>query len=500
MTASTRATGVRVGRRDYAVALLLGAAAVLAFAPAGLALAGVGALGGLVHLWLRAARSREAFALGYAFGLGFFLAGVSWVYVSMNLFGGMTPVLAAVATLGFCAFLALFPAAAGWLQAQVPGAPLSRAALAIPPAWMLMEWLRGWVLTGFPWLGFGYATADTWLAGFAPLVGAHGASLLFLVVAGLAACAARGDRRRLCLGVLVALLAGGHALRQVDWTTPTGTVTVSLLQGNIPQEMKFRPERYARTLETYAQLAEGAKARLVVLPETAVPRFLDLVDPAWLARLEAVARANGGDVLLGIPVRTGPDTYLNSVVSLGTSPPQRYDKSHLVPFGEFIPPGFGWIMRGLSIPLSDFARGPATQAPLAVAGERVALSICYENAYGEELARQLPQATLLVNVSNVAWFGDSLAPAQHLGIARLRALETGRMHLTATNTGITAAIDRDGRVLAQLPQFTLGRLNVTAVRYEGATPYVRWGDLGALGLAAVLLAVAALLARAGGRR
>ena len=267
-----------------------------------------------------------------------------------------------------------------------------------------------------------------------------------------------------------------------------------MLQGDVPQDLKFDPGRYAKTLETYARLAGQSRAKLIVLPETALPRFLDSIDPAYLQHLATIARRNSGDMLLGVPYRAGPGEYYNSVISLGSSPSQIYNKVHLVPFGEFVPPGFGWIVRILSIPLADFSRGAPDQKPLAVAGQRVAVDICYEDAYGAAIARSLPAATLLVNVSNVAWFGDSLAPAQHLEIARLRALETGRMMLTATNTGITAAIGPHGRVLARLPEFVVASLEVEAQGYTGTTPYVRTGDW------PVLLACAALLALFARRR
>jgi apolipoprotein N-acyltransferase len=239
--------------------------------------------------------------------------------------------------------------------------------------------------------------------------------------------------------------------------------------------MKFSPQRYAGIFDSYARLAESTGAKLIVLPETALPRFYHRIDPAELARLEAAARSNGGDLLLGVPYAQD-ENYYNSVLTLGVSPQQSYHKRHLVPFGEFIPPGFGWVLEILHIPMSDFGRGSAGQPPLKVAGQRVAVNICYEDVFGEEIAQRAADATLLVNMSNVAWFGDSLAPAQHLQIARLRALETGRMHLTATNTGITAAIDRDGRVLGRLPQFAEARLEVAAQGYEGMTPYLHLHD------------------------
>jgi len=482
------------------VAFLAGAAAVLGFSPIDFFPATLGALAVLVHLWVRAASPGAAFRLGFFFGLGLYGAGVSWVYVSLNRFGAMPAPLAATATLGYCAFLALFPALAGWVQARIardsePPEAL-RAALLIPAAWVLLEWPLCWFLTGFPWLAIGYTAIDDPLSGFAPVGGVYAVSLALAVAAGLLWCIALGRARWVAAGALALVLACGYGLRAKEWTTPVGApLRVALLQGNVPQEMKFDPARYARILETYAQLAEASSAKLIVLPETAVPRFLDLVDPAFTERLKAAAVRNGGDLLLGVPVRSAPDRYLNSVISLGVSPSLRYDKVHLVPFGEFVPPGFGWIVRVLSIPLADFSLGATDQRPMAVAGQRVALNVCYEDAYGAEIIRQLPEATLLVNVSNVAWFGDSLAPAQHLQIARMRALETGRVYLTAANTGITAAIWPDASVRAQMKQFVQGQVDVDVRGYSGATPYVRFGDWPTVLLALLALGFVALRRR-----
>jgi len=477
------------------IALLAGAATVLAFAPVGFYPLALASFAVLVRLWMRAA-PRACFRSGFAFGLGLFGGGVSWVYVSLSQFGGMPAPLAGLATFLFCAFIALFPAAAGWLQARVPAADGARACLVIPAAWTLFEWLRGWILTGFPWLAAGYAATGWPPQGYAPLLGAYGLSFITLGAAGMLWGLVTKKKIRF-LVLLVAVVGVGQALRAVDWTAPAGEpVRAALLQGNIEQEMKFLAERYARILETYARLAEETSARLIILPETAVPRFYDGVEPEYLARLDAAAKRNGGDLLLGVPYREAQDRYYNSVVTLGTAPRQIYHKVHLVPFGEFVPPGFGWVLHVLQIPLSDFSRGSPVQTPLAVAGQRVAVNICYEDAFGDETARSLPEATLLVNVSNVAWFGDSLAPSQHLQIARLRAIETGRMHLSATNSGVTAAIDRDGRVLAQLPQFAAGRLEIAAQGYAGATPYVRLRDWPTLVGALLALAIASSIAAA----
>ena len=479
----------------FFLAFLAGAATVFAFAPIGLYPLAFFSFAVLVHFWLRAT-PLQALLFGFAFGLGLFGAGASWVYVSLNQFGGMPAPLALVATLGFCALLALFTAAAGWLQARVPAGELVRACLLIPACWTLGEWLRSWLLTGFPWLSAGYASAGWSMQGFAPLLGVFGVSFLTLSLAGMVWLIATKTGRFAPLIALVALISAGETLRHLEWTAAQGEpVSVALLQGNIPQELKFQPERYGRILETYARLAEETRARLIVLPETAVPRMHDSVDPAYFARLEQAARRNGGDLLLGVPYRAAPHEFYNSVMSLGISQRQLYHKTHLVPFGEFIPPGFAWIMQWLNIPMGNFSRGAPDQPPLAVAGQRVAINICYEDSFGEDIARRLPQATLLVNMSNVAWFGDSLAPAQHLQIARMRAIETGRMHLAATNTGITAAIDRDGRVLARLPQFAEGRLEIAAQGYGGATPYARFRDWPAIFGALLVLVVTVFIAR-----
>ena len=477
------------------IPLFAGAATVLAFAPAGFQPLTLATFALLVHRWSGAA-PRKCFLTGFWFGLGFFLAGVSWVYVSMTEFGGMPVPLAVLCTFVFCAFLALFPATAGWLQARIPAPLAVRVCLLIPAAWTVFEWLRGVIFTGFPWLAVGYAAVGWPLQGYAPLAGVYLMTFLTLGLAGMAWLIFRRVQPTPALIGFIAILGAGEALRHVDWTGPEGpSLDVSLLQGNVAQEMKFRPERYAKILDTYARLAGASKAKLIVLPETAVPNWLDQVDPNYLAQLAAVARRNGGDLLLGIAYREPPRSLYNSVVSLGTARPQLYHKYHLVPFGEFVPPGFDWLMRTVDIPMSNFSRGRLAPPPIDVAGQRVAINICYEDVFGDEIAARLPEATLLVNVSNVAWFGDSLAPAQHLQMARLRAVETGRMHLTATNTGITAAIDRDGRIIARLPQYQEGRLEVQAQGYAGMTPYAHLRDWPILALCLGLLVACVIIGR-----
>ncbi|MBI4294339.1 MAG: apolipoprotein N-acyltransferase [Betaproteobacteria bacterium] len=452
-----------------------------ALAPAALAL--------LYYLWQRADSPRRAAALGFAFGLGHFGTGVSWIYVSLHEFGMMPAPLAAAATLAFCCYLALFPALVGSLQARIGASPPLRFLVLVPALWTLAEWLRSWLLTGFPWLSVGYSQIDTPLAGFAPIAGMFGVSFATCLLSGLALLVLGAGRARVpAVAAIVLLVAAGQGLRAIEWTRPVAEpVRVALVQGNIPQSLKFDPRRYAVTLDTYRRLVLASDAQLVVLPETAIPRFLDAVDPRYLAELAHHAGSRGADILLGVPLREPGGRMTNGVVTLGASPPQRYSKVHLVPLGEFVPPEFGWIVSVLRIPLADFDSGSDLQQPLEAGGARVAVNICYEDAFGEEIIRQLPKATLLVNVSNVAWFGDSLAPAQHLQISRMRALETGRAMLRATNTGVTAIIDQRGTVIGRLPGFAEGVLTGAVQQFTGATPYVRLGNVPALATAALLV-------------
>ncbi len=475
-------------------AFVLGALSVAGFAPFGLFPLPFLTLALLFHGWRDATPARAA-KLGYAWGLGFFLAGVSWVYVSLNEFGGMAAPVAAIATLLFCLVLALFPALTGYAFARLRSGRAVVDALLVAALWTLAEWLRGWVFTGFPWLSLGYSqTPPSPLSGFAPLLGVYGVGLLVAFGAAAAAFAPRGRA-----AVLLALLfAAGFVLRGVAFTHAQGEpLRVSLLQGNIPQSLKWDPQRAALSLDTYAALVARTPADLTVLPETALPVFFDELPRELLFDL-----TRHGPVLAGVAVRTRENGqlsgYTNGAVALqreGTGfEVQGYAKRHLVPFGEYAPPGFGWFFKLARIPMSDFSAGPPLQPPLAAAGQKLAPTICYEDLFGEELIRALPAATLLVNLSNTAWFGDSLAQPQHLQISQMRALETGRPMLRATNTGMTAAIAADGTVVAVLEPFTTGALVAQVHGHGGTTPYVRYGNVGAVTLALLAL-LPALLAR-----
>jgi apolipoprotein N-acyltransferase len=474
----------------WLAAFLLGAASVLGFAPFRLFPLPLVTFAIATALWRSAPTPRHAAASGFAFGLGMFLAGVSWIYVSLQEFGGMPVPLAALATLLFCGVLALFPAAAAWLVARLRGGGFWRDSLLAAGSWTVTEWLRGWLFTGFPWLALGYSQSPpSPLAGLAPVVGVYGLSFLAAFMAALLALSwKRQEQMFWAAGVVLVIISLGSGIAGWPWTTPKSEpLSVSLLQGNIEQSLKWRPELLDRSLDTYRRLAHEHPARLVVLPETALPTTLDMLGPSYLADLAA---GKNSEVLVGIVTHDERGRYYNSAVGIAAGAEQRYHKSHLVPFGEFVPPGFAWTLALLRIPMSNFTRGAIDQPPLDLAGEKVAVNICYEDAFGEEIIRVLPEATLLVNLSNVAWFGDSLAPAQHLQIAQLRALETGRYMLRATNTGKTAVVDPHGEIVAQLPTFTAGALQAEVRGYLGLTPYARWGNEPVVTLALLTLALA----------
>jgi apolipoprotein N-acyltransferase len=535
MAASTthrRIVRTRAGAAAFGFGLLHAAS----FAPLQHWLVSLVALAGLFatmrHATRRGATPTAQAGLAAAFGMGWFGAGLSWLFVSMHTYGNLPAPMAAAAVVLFAAYLSLYPAAAGWVAFRFCArrGPLVLAA-GLAGAWTLAELARGWVLTGFPWLAVGYAQIDGPLARLAPLAGVYGVGAAAVAVAALAAGAwpAHGggrvdtrDARRAAVasasGAAV-LLALALAVPRGGWTEPTGQpLSVRLVQGNVAQDMKFRPERVVAAMQDYAALFEAGAATLTILPETAWTVPWDRTPPAVARRvLDHVER--GHAIAIGMPLYVrgaaadGP-RIANSVLLLERgrasdlsrpdlfAPASRYDKRHLVPFGEFVPWGFGWFVRMMRIPLGDFARGGPGQPAFEVDGQRIAFNVCYEDLFGEEIREALPGptgATVLANVSNIAWFGDSHALPQHLQISRMRTLETGRPMLRATNTGVTAAIDADGQVLARLEPLTAGALDVRIQGTTGLTPFARWGNTSAL-LAALAALAAAIVASRPGRR
>ncbi len=446
-----------------------GASGMFGFAPYGWYGLPILGLALLFFVWRRFPTS--ALWLTFVYALFWFGVGVSWLYAALHDHGEVATLPSLLLIVVFSAFLALFPLSAAWLARRFSiQSPAGLAAL-----WTMQEWLRSWMLTGFPWLVVGYSQIPaSVLAGYTPVFGVFGVSF---VLAWLAGILARPDAR----GVMAALLlcAIGAGLGRVDWVHPVAEpLSVSLLQGNIDQSIKWRPEALSDTLLTYERLVVASKSRLIILPETAIPLLYDDVPPLYLQTLADSAREHGADLLIGMPEQEPDGRYYNSVMSFGVAPTQIYRKYHLVPFGEYVPMRalFGQALAVLHAPMADFSRGTDKPAPLRIAGQQLGVDICYEDVFGDEIRRPLPRATMLVNVTDDAWFGHTAAPWQHVQMAQTRALETGRYLLRATNTGVTAIIDQRGRLQAVAPLFVCTSLNGEARAYRGETPFVRFGD------------------------
>lgn len=486
------------------LAFAAGAVAVLAFAPFGQGWIALLSLALLFTLW-RGSTPGESFFLGWSWGLGLMGFGVFWLHNSITQFGGVNLPLAIFITLLFATGLALFYGLAGWLANRFPAR--ARLLLVYPAVWALAEWLRSWLFTGFTWLSLGYAQIDTPLAGYAPLLGVYGIGLLLALSA-----AALVRWRSPWLALLPLIWLGGWLLQQVSWSKPAGKpFRATLVQGNIPQQLKWKGSQFRPTLELYLKLTDtprkkgadadqAAGSRLVIWPETAVPAYAHEVEESFLQPLHEHFTREQRDLLLGIPVRTDRQHYYNAMLSLGASGRGDYFKRHLVPFGEFMP--FSTLLKPLmdrlAIPMSEFSRGDGGKPLLRLAGHHAGISICYEDTFGGEVANALPEAAFLVNASNDAWFGDSLAPHQHLEMARMRALETGRYLLRATNTGISAIIDHGGKVITLLPQFETGVVDGQVTPRQGMTPYARWPDWPLVIISLVLLGMAFYRRGAGG--
>ncbi|PHV12000.1 apolipoprotein N-acyltransferase [Chitinimonas sp. BJB300] len=483
---------------------LVGAFALLGFAPYSFWPVVVLSLALLFGLIDAAATPRRAALVAWAWGFGFFTATIHWIFISLHTYGGMPAIVAILAIVGLAAFLALYPALAAFLARKLAGQSRTGLLLtALPALWLLIEWLRGWLFTGFPWGAVGYSQMpDGPLAGFAPIIGVYGVSGLVALLAGVAVWLISRQFQlsdKLALLAAVLLCGAGYGLKQVVWTEPAGKpLKVALLQGAIPQNQKWGIDDLIYNLRTYYHLVKEAKADLIVLPETAFPIFLHEVPDDYLEAVLSYATAQNAALIAGAPRQDGKsERYYNGAVLL-TDParPSNY-KAHLVPFGEYIPirPVFGWVYDNiLQMPLVDFSSGGAVQKPLPVRDQRIAANICYEDVFGEELLPNARQATILLNLSNLAWFDGSVALAQHGQISQTRALETGRPMLRATNSGTTAVITPDGHYAARLPERVEGTLYAMVQGMQGETPYMWWGNVAALLLAAVGLAIA-LIAR-----
>lgn len=471
--------------------------AYLSFAPVGwwwFAFIGMGALAYLVR---EAKTARVGAFVGFMFGIAYFVAGVSWVRISMHEFGGMPLPLAWFSAILFCSYLAIYPMLAcaftAWAKPKSP----YFFAFVFACAWAFGEYLRAYLFTGFEWLSIGVSQAPTGITLAIQLFGVFGVSFLIVLFTTLAMqfvgivsaqVLKHPDDHDEDMGVAPLGLAIVVSVIPViilaivgplDFESNNAKPTrVSLLQGNIEQSLKWDPARFQSTLDTYEKLVRDAKGELIILPETAIPTLLHRVPPEYIERLQKIAKEKNANLLIGVPIEE-KDRYYNAAISLGIEPEQQYRKVHLVPFGETMPLQgvLGWFYRSLQIPMSNFASGDPLQPLMKLNGQMLGISICYEDAFARDVHRTLPDATLLVNISNDAWFGKSAAAEQHLQLAQMRAIEFARPMVRANNTGVTAVIDAKGRVTDRIPSWQTGILETTVQGAKGYTPYMVWGDL-----------------------
>ena len=476
------------------IVFVLGSAMSLSFAPFGLSLLAPLLLLPLLYICLTVS-PRDAAWHAFWFGLGMFLTGTYWIYISVHVFGNAALWIAILLMVGLATIMALFLAIAGWLISRLShGEPLLLLLVA-PSAWVVIEWLRGWVFTGFPWLALGYGQIDALFAGWAPVLGVYGVSFMLMVSATaiIVTLLSTGKYKLVGLSAIFLPWLLGGILSLVDWTEPAGkAMRTTIVQAGVSQDKKWEREQLRPIMEFYRSATLSVPdSEIVVWPEVAIPALNDQVDD-FVDLVEADSRRRKQSVVFGILERSVEGRIYNSVILIGGAERQAYRKRHLVPFGEYfpVPPRVREWMKMQNLPHSDLAAGDDTQ-PLLVAanGAKLAVAICYEDAYGAELLYAFPEATLLINVSNDAWFGDSIAPHQHLEIARMRALEVGRYSIRSTNTGISAFIGSDGELLDVGEQFEPELMTADVEPRRGMTPYARGGNWPVIGLCLAIIGV-----------
>ena len=463
---------------------VIGALTMLSFAPVNFwPLALVSAV--VILYVFRHCRPDQAAKLGFAYGAGLFLTGTYWLYISIHVFGQAPLILAMFLMVALVIIMALYYAGAGWLIARFR--PLSAAGFVIvaPSIWVALEWLRGWFLSGFPWMTLGYSQIDSPLAGFAPVAGIYGISLMLLLSAAALVVLVAGESvkaRPLHAAIVLLPWLAGFGLDEVEWTEVSGdSVRTTIVQGGISQDRKWLREQFQDTIALYGQsLRDNPDSDLIVWPEVAIPAVLDQVG-GFVDLFEQQIAPNETTLLFGILERSDDrENVYNSVVAIDGEQTQIYRKRHLVPFGEYFPvPDFvrSW-MRMMNLPYSDISAGADRQPLLRMRdGNQLAVAICYEDAYAAEQLYALPDATILINISNDAWFGDSIAPHQHLQIARMRAKEVERYVVRSTNNGVSAFIGPDGSLLEIGSQFEFVSMTRDITPRSGSTPYAITGNL-----------------------
>lgn len=475
------------------ISLFAGAVTTLAFAPFDLSLLVFVSVAVVFYFWNSLPLKQATLSAGL-FSFGLQCTGVSWIFHSVHTHGDAPAYFAVLLVILLCIYLSLYAALAVYIVNRfLPNRTEWRFLLFYPAAWLVFEWLQGYVMTGFSWMQLGYTQIDFPLSGYAPVFGNHAISGLIafcagalLLVAAFAKQIHSKSRVAIILSVIVVWGLGGF-LKTIAWTHAEGEpIRVSMIQGNIAQQDKWKNFMKQPTLNLYRDLSLRQKdVDLIIWPETAVPDYWYRVVP-YIKQLRADMKQKGTDLLLGIFVKNDESRLLNSVMSIHGGV---YNKRHLVPLGEYIPLRFliEFFNRFVNIPMSDIASGDDDQPLLSAAGIPVGTSICFEEAFSRDVLKDLPEAKILVNVSNDAWFEDSHEAHQHHTIARMRALEAGRYMMRSTNTGVTSFIGPHGEVIKQLPQFEVGVLNSEVQPMAGSTPFVRWGDTLIVSICSVLL-------------
>jgi apolipoprotein N-acyltransferase len=465
------------------ITFLAGLLLTLSFAPFDHAYLAIISLVVLFLSWHTADSPKQAAFRAYLYGLGLFGFGVTWVFVSIYFYGGATMSASLIMALLFAAFWALFPALTAYLVVKLAFLTDKRLLFwIIPFIWISIEYFRGfWFLNGFPWFQVAYSQLDTAFSGFVPLLGVYGTGFLIILTASLfSSMLVTKQRLVLTSAVISLLLITGYGLKYVQWTTAIGKpLKVTLIQGNVSQDQKWLPKNLVKTLLSYQQMTHSHwDSDVIIWPETAIPAYLHQVDEPFLKPLAAEANAHKTDLIVSVAAKSedGKQSY-NTVLTLGGER-RVYKKNHLLPFGEYLPlqPLSGWVLDLIGVRLGKFTPGGNQQSLLKAGGYPFATSICYEDAFASESIRTMPEAAYLVNVTNDAWFGNSFEPHQHMQIARMRALETGRYLARSTNTGVSAFVDPNGQIIKQAPLFKISTLTENIIPMSGMTPFARLGE------------------------
>ena len=502
----------------YLIALLAGLSMVLAFAPFEWRF--IAWLAPAVFFWLNLEPMSRAqrVKLAWVFGIGLFAGGAHWIYFSIHYFGGANNFIAVLMVSLFVVLMGLFLMLFGWLASFFNNYSTAlRLLIVFPAIWTLTEWFRGWFLTGFPWLLLGNTQIDNGLAHYAPIMGVLGVSWVVAVGAGALVLLVIGTKRERILAAVsaVVLVALGFGLSYIQWTKPVGErIFVSMLQGNIDQFTKWDPEFRNENIQAYMDLMDPDKypnvetSHLVIWPETALSDFFQQSTEDVMLPMQQWAKEAKTDVLMGgFFYDKDKEAVYNAVMAIGEGHDVEksletkvsvYAKKHLVPFSEYIPflEQLRFLENIIKLPYDNVTPWQGGDI-LKVTNQPMAVSVCYEDAYSTQIIQGLPEATMLVNVSNDGWFTGSIEPQQHAEIARMRALETGRYMLRATNNGVTALINSQGQVMSSLPQYTAGVLSDYAQPMQGATVYVRVGNWLIISMMSLLLITPSVLMRLG---